>query len=205
MFLVRAVYFQQSSLRNQTINMQLNFTIIDENDETNLVNRPDFFQGVYQDPYFKILALLTYLITYLCVFMLLFVLYFERSGQAGHYRTLLNQLTSLNNDNMILTCIFPLNFDLLRVFYGPLPESVCFFVVFMKNVLHLNICFIALLITLTKFLIICVYKSIPIMNDNFLTVFLYTSVYLISILTTCARKYLPGRPILNEVNKTYLL
>lgn len=179
--------------------MEVNFTLMKNCSAKDLIENSDFFEGVFEGFQFKFWSLVTYLFITLCVAALVFVSYFERSGQAGHYRTLLNQLLTLNIDQMILFYVFPVHLDLLRVFVGPLPKPVCFFVVFMKNVLQLNMSMIAFCITLTKFLIICVYKSIPVMDDNFISLFLIILVNIISILITVSRKYLPGRPILNEV------
>ena len=60
-----------------------------------------------------------------------------------------------------------------------------------------------LAITATKFSFVCIYKSIPLMEDNFLSRVIYATSNTISILGAAAKLYLPGRPILNVVN-TYI-
>ena len=173
-----------------------NCTVLDTVSDQNL----DFFHGVFDNWPFKILCLVTYLLIGFLMALLLFVSYFERSGQAGHYRTLMNKLTSLNIEQMGLVFACPTTIDLMRVFFGPLPQPVCVFQVFVKHVLQKNISLIALSITLAKFYIICMYKAFPVMDDNFLCVFLYTCANLISILSTLVKYYLGGRPNVNEVN-----
>ena len=60
----------------------------------------DFFDGIYQSPYIKLAMTLTYGVAIICMIGLGFVLWFERSGQAGQYRTLVNQLSSFNLDQV---------------------------------------------------------------------------------------------------------
>ena len=91
--------------------------------------------------------------------------------------------------------------DLFRSIYGPLPDSLCVFIVFMKNIIQLNVSQLSMMLTVTKFAFVCIYKSIPSMNDNFLSIYIYMSINMVSFLTTLSRKYLPGRPILLEVKK----
>ena len=60
----------------------------------------DFFDGIYQSPYIKLAMTLTYGVAVICMIGLGLVLWFERSGQAGQYRTLVNQLSSFNLDQV---------------------------------------------------------------------------------------------------------
>ena len=60
----------------------------------------DFFLGVYESPYVTWLLLVCYIICLIACLSLNFVIWFERSGMAGHYRTLVNQLTSFNPDQV---------------------------------------------------------------------------------------------------------
>ena len=100
---------------------------------------------------------------------------------------------------MLIIFIFPMTIDTMRVFFGPLNFYVCTFGVFIKNVQAINICFITLTITITKFVFVFIYKSIPVMEDNFLSTFIYLTSNMVSILATLSRMYLPGRPIFNQV------
>ena len=74
---------------------QFAFCTIDEEDKDQ-----DFFAGLYESPYFKLSMTLTYGVALICMVGLGFVLWFERSGQAGQYRTLVNQLSSFNLDQV---------------------------------------------------------------------------------------------------------
>ena len=94
--------------------------------------------------------------------------------------------------------------DCIRAIYGPLNNSICLFNVFIKNVGPINACMITLTMTLTKFVFVFIYKSIPVMEDDFLSTFIYMNINMISILATLSRMYLPGRPIFNQVNTQHL-
>ena len=99
--------------------------------------------------------------------------------------------------------VFCTTIDTLRSVVGPLPYVVCSVNVYMKNLAHINVSLFTLSITATKFSFVCIYKSIPLMEDNFLSTVIYATSNTISILGAAAKLYLPGRPILNVVN-TYI-
>ena len=63
----------------------------------------------------------------------------------------------------------------------------------------MNFSMLIVAITGTKFIFVCVYKSIPVMDDKFLTRFVSISTWMISILATLIRVVVPGKPVLNEV------
>ena len=61
----------------------------------------DFFSGIYQCPLMKFLMIFSYIVGFFGFFGLLIVVWFERTGQAGQFRTLLNQLNSLAIDQVL--------------------------------------------------------------------------------------------------------
>ena len=75
-------------------------TLICKNISQETNDSKDFFSGVYESPYFTKLLIASYLIGVISCIGLNFVVWFERSGGAGHYRTLVNQLTSFNLDQV---------------------------------------------------------------------------------------------------------
>ena len=52
----------------------------------------------------------------------------------------------------------------------------------------------------TKYMILCVYKSIPIMEDNFIATFLYLNINMVSFIIVGARMNLPGKYPINYVS-----
>lgn len=110
----------QSSMNVSSLNLNflLNQTFqVESNSETdfgNLVSETgqDFFAGVYDNTGLKMVAAVTYIFAGLSYFALFQVASFERSGEAGHYRTLVNQLMSFNIDavrNLTIALTFSLN------------------------------------------------------------------------------------------------
>ena len=95
--------------------------------------------------------------------------------------------------------IFCATFDALRTVTGPLPYAICNVNIFVKNLVHINLSFITLSATFAKFVFVCIYKSIPHMDDNLLTRVIYLTSNLIAIIGAAAKLYLPGRPLLNVV------
>ena len=76
-------------------------TTIFESFVTNLTSNvvEDKFYGIYERIDIKFLSLLTYCFGTLGILGILLVVKFERSGNAGQFRTLLNQLTSFKVKN----------------------------------------------------------------------------------------------------------
>ena len=101
---------------------------------------------------------------------------------------------------MVLYIIFPLTIDFIRAIYGPLNDYVCYVGVFFKTVISINCCLTALVMTITKSVFVFIYKSIPIMDDNCLSMIIYVTINMISIMATLIRFYLPGRPVVTYVS-----
>ena len=60
----------------------------------------DFFHGVFESTNMKFFILGTYGFGTLGILGLLLITHFERSGNAGQFRTLVNQLVSFNLDQV---------------------------------------------------------------------------------------------------------
>ena len=61
----------------------------------------DFFKEVYMNPWINGTAIGFYFIGLVGIAGLSLVAWFERSGQAGHFRTLINQIVSFNVESVI--------------------------------------------------------------------------------------------------------
>lgn len=55
--------------------------------------------------------------------------------------------------------------------------------------------------TFAKFSFVCIYKSLPEMDDNLLAIFTYTAINMLGLLATLTKMYLPGKPTLDYVNR----
>ena len=80
-------------MNNSTISEE--FNIISKSN----VNQ-DFFHGVFESTNMKFLVLGTYGFGTLGILGLILITHFERSGNAGQFRTLVNQLVSFNLDQV---------------------------------------------------------------------------------------------------------
>ena len=60
----------------------------------------DKYAAVYESQYVRFAFVITYIVSFLCVPLVAFVIWFERSGQAGSFRTMVNQLASFNLDQV---------------------------------------------------------------------------------------------------------
>ena len=65
----------------------------------------------------------------------------------------------------------------------------------------LNILQGAVLITLAEFSFLCIYRSMPTMDDDFWIIYLLGITSLYSILVTSSFKFLLSRPIVQEVSE----
>ena len=97
------------------IKMNLNGTIIDFEftlDDLRLENHdPDQFSGLFDNCFIKITLLLSYFLAYLSLPAMGLVIWFEISGQAGQYRTMINKMTLYNfhfSWNLITNLLFNL-------------------------------------------------------------------------------------------------
>ena len=84
------MYSTEEMLLTKNVTLDLLAKVINEHDPE------DFFAGVYENRYLKYSMVLLYLLGLLPCFSLIFVVWYERSGLAGHYRTVLNQLSSIH-------------------------------------------------------------------------------------------------------------
>ena len=93
--------------------------------------------------------------------------------------------------------------DVARAIYGPMPSPICTFEIFVINFLHINVSLIIVAVTGTKFTYVCIYRSIPTMEDGFISTYVYLTSTMISILGAIAKLIVPGRPLMNHVSTTF--
>ena len=65
----------------------------------------DFFKNIYSNPLLNYSMVLIYTLGFIGVSGLILVVWFERSGQAGPYRTLINRLVSYNINQVCIKII----------------------------------------------------------------------------------------------------
>ena len=93
----------------------------------------------------------------------------------------------------------PFTMDTIRVVFGPLPLWLCTIGATTKHFVVLNVAQITLILTCFKFSFIFFFKTIPIMEDNFLSLFIYISVNITSGVMLLIRYHLLQRPFIAQV------
>lgn len=130
-----------------------------------------------------------YLLGIFSCFGLALVIWFEKSGQAGPYRTVINQLVSCRLEQVILAYAV-CGIFILRILTGPLPWILCETANFLVHMMGVNIILFSLACTIFRFMIVIVYRSIPVMNDELLVRITVRITYTASILTVGVRDFL---------------
>ena len=91
--------------------------------------------------------------------------------------------------------------SILRAFWGPLPNSICWTNFYFQNIVIFNLLQGAVLITIIEFTFVCLYQSMPTMDDDFWTFFLVGITSLNSILVASSFKFLLSRPVVPDVSE----
>ena len=95
-------------------------------------------------------------------------------------------------------------FDHVRALFGPLPSILCRTGTFIRVFCGSNILVLTLIITGTKFLLVCIFRSIPLMDDNFLSFTINIIVNIVIFLATMSKFYIEDRPNVAEVIDNFL-
>ena len=111
-----------------------------------------------------------------------------------------SNLSQLISFQFILYTTTSCEISILRAFWGPLSNSICWTNSYFQKIVYLNLLQVALLITITEFTFSCLYRSMPTMDDDFCTFFLVGITSLNSILVASSIKFLNFRPYLQDVS-----
>ena len=95
-------------------------------------------------------------------------------------------------------------FDHVRALFGPLPSILCRTGTFIRVFCGSNILVLSLIITGTKFLLVFIFRSIPLMDDNFLSFTINIIVNIVIFLATMSKFYIEDRPNVAEVIDHFL-
>lgn len=103
-----------SIVEEAQLKMKVAFEISPTTNENEFYEK-DAFEQLYANGGLNAIFGVLYFLGYLCCLGLGLVIWFERSGQAGPYRTLVNQLVTHRLESIILIYIFPLGLVNLRM------------------------------------------------------------------------------------------
>ena len=89
---------------NYTPNFLSEFQLENDIDFSNYfdieIDPGDYFEPIFGSIFVKLCFFFTYMIGLVAAMFIGVVIHFERSGQAGHFRTLVNQLVTFNLDQV---------------------------------------------------------------------------------------------------------
>ena len=134
-----------------------------------------------------------------CSVALCFIWY-EANGGAGPYRTSINQLMS-GIYFLVCSYIFIVtSFDLFRVWYGPMNETICIASQITRHTIFMMMSMFWLVVAALKLWIVCIRKALPNMDDDFITCFITRISFLLSFLYSLVGVILPQKPALAHVS-----
>lgn len=96
--------------------------------------------------------------------------------------------------------VFGTTFHTFRGVMGPQNEVVCHIETMVAVYGCISISLHAVAITATKFIIAYVFKSIPVIDDNFMTIWISGSIVIFSLLATMGKFYTEEKTMINEVS-----
>lgn len=88
----------------------------------------------------------------------------------------------------------------LRLLLGPMPRSVCQVLTGVQVFTSINICLMALSVSGARFTFAYIYKTIPVMDDDFWVSLINRVIMTWSALVTLAKHYTEEKVIITEVN-----
>lgn len=158
----------------------------------------DNFEKVFSDFWVNLAVILTFFMGSVSCIFAIYVSWYERNGYAGPFRTLINQLVSLSLDHICICFLSGAFLDISRIIFGPLPTFLCRSGLFFFTWAGVNSITFITLISVVRFCFICIFKSIPMMNDNFLAFVIFWSVSFINFLATCGKFYIEEKIMIIE-------
>ena len=93
--------------------------------------------------------------------------------------------------------------DLIRVWYGPLSEPICNGLQLARHTIQVMGFLLWMVVAILKFWIVCIRKSLPTMDDDFVTTFVTIASFMLSLLYSLIAIILPQKPTLAHVCLTH--
>lgn len=183
---------------------RLNFTLSDLKElNKEFLQEEDVFEDLYNNYYMTAFLVTLYFLGFFSCLGLILISWFEKSGQAGPFRSLVNQLITLRLDQMVLLYIIGCGINISRRILGPFPGWICKTASFIQFFTVINICHLTILISATRFAFVFYFKSIPTMNDKLISTFFMMITNLWSFLAVLSKMYVEEKTLFLEVNSVW--
>ena len=85
-----------------------------------------------------------------------------------------------------------------------MPDTYCEVLQVLRHCIHLMVFLLWMVVALLKFWIVCVRKTVPTMDDNFVTTFITMASFMLALLFSLAGVMLPQKPALAHVSLSFL-
>ena len=149
---------------------------------------PDFYLEIYSNQYVNFVLVGLYFLGLFACLGLAFVIWFERSGQAGPFRTVLNQIVSQNIGHLIVFYTIPFGIHTIRILTGPLPLALCQTANLLVIFNGINVILLSTTACCLRFVFIIHFKSLPVMNDHLMCRIITNCIFVWS-LVACIFKF----------------
>ena len=160
----------------------------------------NYFADPFGTLHMKILATVAYILGLPGCCVALCFIWYETTGRAGPYRTCINQLVSRMYFIVIFHCGIVQLIDLIRVWYGPLPDFMCTALQVTRHTIYMTGSLLWTVVALLKVWIVCIRKSVPTMDDDFVVIFVTRASVMMSFLFSLVGVILPQKPAFYQVS-----
>lgn len=163
-------------------------------------NTEDVFSEAFSIKALNWFLFICYLLGLISCGLLVIVSWFEKSGQAGPFRTLANQLVSHQLDQTVMFYVVGFGPYAVRAIFGPMPGIWCKVGALGQQFFGMNICLISMSIGWTRTIIAYFFKTIPVMDDKFFATFIVIAINLLTFMANLAKNVVEERRmIITEV------
>ena len=102
---------------------------------------------------------------------------------------------------VILFSVICTGLDIFRIWFGPLPFEICLIATWTKAFLFMTFPIFIAILTLMKFIVLCVIKRLPDIDDDFVAKSIIAIVSIIGMVGGGFKYLVKRKPTMNEVLK----
>ena len=95
--------------------------------------------------------------------------------------------------------------DLVRAWYGPMPNFICAPIQVTRHTIHMMLAIHWTVVALLKVWIVCIHKSVPSIDDDFIAAFVTRASFMMSFLFAIVSKIIPQKPAIAYVSFHWLI
>ena len=155
----------------------------------------DFWFDLFDAPYIKYFILFISILTLIFVIPLFLIIFLHI--QDKRFRTV---LTYGENMVYLYPCFYmcvPFTLDVIRIFSGPMPETICWLTIFFKNFGVFGGQFGFIVCIMLRYFYIIVYKSVGVFHDDFCGLYFHLISAFLASVASFVNSYVPGKMGLN--------